>query len=115
MRQQQQDIGLPKQFIDAHLNQHQLMRMLGYDEPQFFRAYLAGEIPPGVTMTEFFDLPLICWPKSDIQQWMEAGKPAHAELADRRERVLMALRQAIEDEHGTSIDDLAAGMAAASN
>lgn len=115
MRHATNDIGLPKQFIDTHINQHQLARLLGLDEPAFFRAYLAGEIPPGVTMTEFLDVPLICWPRADIQAWLDAGRPANAELADRRQRVIVALQCAIEAEYGVSIDTLAAHMVASSN
>jgi predicted DNA-binding transcriptional regulator AlpA len=108
-------IGLPKQFIEDHINHHQLMRLLGKSEPEFFLAYLAGEIPPGVALSEFMDCNLIAWPRSDIEQWLAAGRPESLELADRRRRVLVALRNGFEAEHGVSLEQLAADMVAAGN
>lgn len=115
MRPQMQNIELPKQFTEQHLHQYDLMRMFNLTEPGFFSRYLRGEFPAGVVMTEFFDCNLIVWPRRDIEAWIAAGKPANVELADRRQRVIVALQNSIEAEHGIPIEQLAAEMVASSN
>ena len=116
MRQIASDtIGIPASFVRQHMNQHEFMRLLGVDEPEFFRMLLAGQIPPGCALSEFLDLPLIVWPRADVQSWLDDGRPANAELANRRERVIVALQRAIEAEYGCDIESLAANMVASSN
>lgn len=88
---------IPETFLDQHYCQAHVMHALEMTEPEFWAAYVAGEIPRGVSLMALTGVPLIVWPKDVLDEWNRNGRPPEVGALELQNRVLHALKDAFEE------------------
>jgi hypothetical protein len=96
--------AIPQAFLDSHYCQEHVMAAMAWDEATFWRSYIQGRVPRGVSLMPLCGVALLVWPKRILDAWHAAGRPAEPGAMELFNEVMHSLVDAFRDA-GVKFDD----------